>query len=60
MEMDIRHFGLRVEMPEKDFALISGVLYEPEDKLRIPAVVGKIPGVERVQMDVTLVPAGYN
>jgi hypothetical protein len=36
------------------------VLYEPEDKLRIPAVVGKIPGVERVQMDVTLVPAGYN
>ena len=39
-------------MPEKDVALISGVLYQPEDKVRIPAVVGKIPGVERVQMDV--------
>jgi hypothetical protein len=60
MEMDIRHFGLRVEMPEKDVALISGVLYEVEDKVRIPAVVGKIPGVERVQMDVTLVPAAYD
>ena len=60
MEMDIRHFGLRVEMPEKDVALISGVLYEPEDKVRIPAVVGKIPGVEKVRMDVTLVPAAYD
>jgi hypothetical protein len=60
MEMDIRHFGLRVDMPEKDVALISGVLYQPEDKVRIPAVVGKIPGVEKVQMDVTLVPAGYD
>ena len=39
MEMDIRHFGLRVEMPEKDVALISGVLYELEDKARIPAAV---------------------
>ena len=56
MEMGIRHFGLRVDMPEKDVALISGVLYELEDKIRIPAVVGKIPGVEKVHMDVTLVP----
>lgn len=60
MEMDLRHFGLRVEIPEKGVAHISGVLYNHEDKGRIPAVVGKIPGVEKVQMDVTLVPVGYD
>jgi cytidylate kinase len=60
MEMDLRHIGLRVEMPEKGVAHISGVLFKPEDKKRIPAVVGRIPGIEKVQMDVTLVPAGYD
>jgi osmotically-inducible protein OsmY len=60
MEMDLRHSGLRVEMPEKGVATISGVLFNHEDKGRIPAVVGRIPGVERVQLDVTLVPARYD
>jgi cytidylate kinase len=60
MAMDIRHAGLRVDMPDKDVALISGVVYQAEDKVRIPAVVGKVPGVAKVQMDVTLVPAGYD
>lgn len=59
MEMDIRHSGLRVEMPQKGVAHISGVLFNHEDKGRIPAVVGRIPGVEKVQLDVMLVPAGY-
>jgi cytidylate kinase len=60
MEMDIRHSGLRVELPEKGVAHITGVLYNHEDKGRIPAVVGRIPGVEKVHLDVTLVPAGYD
>jgi cytidylate kinase len=60
IEMDLRHAGLRVEMPEKGVAQISGVLYKHEDKGRIPAIVGRIPGVEKVQMDVTLMPAGYD
>jgi cytidylate kinase len=60
MGMDIRHSGLRVEMPEKGVATISGALFNHEDKGRIPAVVGRIPGVERVQLDVTLVPARYD
>ena len=47
-------------MPEKGVAHITGVLYNHEDKGRIPTVVGRIPGVERVQLDVTLVPAGYD
>ena len=34
--------------------------YNHADKGRIPAVVGRIPGVEKVQLDVTLVPAGYD
>jgi len=60
MEMDLRHAGLKVEMPEKGVAHISGVLYKHEDHGRIPAVVGKIPGVEKVQLDVTLMPVGYD
>lgn len=60
MELDLRHAGLRVEMPEKGVAHISGVLYNHEDKGRIPAIVGRIPGVEKVDLDVTLVPAGYD
>jgi hypothetical protein len=40
--------------------VISGLLYNHEDKGRIPAVVGRIPGVEKVQLDVTLVPARYD
>jgi len=59
MEMDLRHAGLRVEMPAKGVAHITGVLYKHEDKGRIPAVIGRIPGVEKVQLDVTLVPVGY-
>jgi len=59
MEMDLRHSGLRVEMPEKGVAHITGVLYNHADKGRIPAVVERIPGVEKVQLDVTLVPVGF-
>ena len=59
MEMNLRHSGLRVEMPEKGVAHITGVLYNHTDKGRIPEVVGRIPGVEKVQLDVTLVPVGY-
>ena len=47
-------------MPEKGVAHITGVLYNHADKGRIPAVVERIPGVEKVQLDVTLVPAGYD
>jgi hypothetical protein len=60
MAMDLRHAGLRVEMPEKGVAQISGVLYRHEDKGRIPEIVGRIPGVEEVQMEVALMPAGYD
>lgn len=59
MEMDIRHAGLKVEVPEKGVAHISGVLYQYEDKRLIPEVVGQIPGVEKVQLDITWVPAAY-
>jgi cytidylate kinase len=58
-EMNLRHAGLRVEMPERGVARISGVLFRHEDKGRIPAVVGKIPGVEKVQVeDVMVAPVG--
>ncbi len=60
LEMDLRHAGLRVEMPEKGVAQISGVLYKFEDKGRIPAIVGRIPGVEKVQLEVTMMPTAYD
>ena len=60
-EMDLRHAGLRVEIPEKGVAHISGVLFKHEDKGRIPAIVGRIPGIEKVQVDdVMVAPAGYD
>jgi hypothetical protein len=59
--MDLRPAGLRVEMPEKGVVHISGVLFKHEDKGRIPVVVAKIPGVEKVQVDdVMVTPAGYD
>jgi cytidylate kinase len=60
LEMDLRHAGLKVEMPEKGVAQISGVLYNHEDKGRIPEIVSRIPGVEKVQIDVTMMPAAYD
>jgi hypothetical protein len=60
MEMDIRHAGLTVEMPEKGVVHISGVLYKYEDKRLIPEIVGRVPGVEKVQLDVSWVPVGYD
>jgi hypothetical protein len=36
------------------------VLYKREDKGRIPEIVGRIPGVEKVEMEVTMMPAGYD
>jgi cytidylate kinase len=59
MEMDLRYAGLKVEMPEKGVAHISGVLYQHEDKARIPEIVSSLPGVEKVELDVRLVPVGY-
>jgi len=59
-EIDMALNGLKVEMPEKGVAQISGVLYRYEDKGRIPAIVGRIPGVEKVQSDVTMMPAAYD
>jgi len=60
-KMGMRPAGLRVDMPEKGVVHISGVLFKHEDKGRIPAVVGRIPGVEKVQVDdVIVAPVGYD
>jgi hypothetical protein len=60
LEMDLRHAGLKVEIPEKGVAQISGVLYKHEDRDRIPEIVSRIPGVEKVQLAVTMMPAAYD
>jgi len=60
LDLDLRLSALTVEMPEKGVAHISGILFNREDKERIPAVVGRIPGVEKIELDVTLMPAGYD
>jgi hypothetical protein len=44
MEMDIRQVGLRVDIPNKSYAHISGVVFNHRDRDRIPEVVGKCPG----------------
>jgi osmotically-inducible protein OsmY len=57
-ELGIRQLGLRIEVPEKGVVQISGALYDPEDEQRIPDRVKTIAGVEKIRMDVVLIPAG--
>ena len=40
-------------MPEKGVAHISGALCKHEDRGRVPEAVARIPGVEKVQLNVT-------
>jgi CMP/dCMP kinase len=58
-ELDLKPLGLGVEVPEKGVVHISGIIYNHEDKERIPKVVRGIPGVERVDMDVMVMPREY-
>jgi len=58
-ELDLKPLGLMVEVPEKGVVHISGILLNHEDKERIPKVVRGIPGVERVDMDVMVMPIEY-
>jgi len=59
LELDLRSMGVRVEMPQKGVVHISGVLHNQEDKARIPEIIKGIPGVERVDVDVMVLPSAY-
>jgi cytidylate kinase len=59
-ELDLKPLGLMVEVPEKGVVHISGILLNHADKERIPKVVRGIPGVERVDMDVMVMPTEYS
>jgi cytidylate kinase len=59
VEMNLLPMGTLVEMPEKGIVRISGVLDDQEDEERIAKVVRSIPGVEKLDLDVLIVPAGY-
>jgi osmotically-inducible protein OsmY len=57
MELDLQPLGARVEVIEKGIVHISGLIYKHEDTERIEKVIRGIPGVERVEMDVMVMPA---
>jgi len=59
-ELDLKPLGLMVDVPEKGVVHISGILLNHEDKERIPEVVRSIPGVERIDMDVMVMPTEYS
>jgi cytidylate kinase len=59
VEMNLLPMGTLVEMPEKGIVRISGVLDDQEDEERIAKVVRSIPGVEKLELDVLIVPARY-
>jgi len=46
-----------VEVVEKGIVHISGLIYHHEDTERIEKVIRGIPGVERVEVDVMVMPA---
>jgi hypothetical protein len=58
-ELDLKPLGLVVEVPEKGVVQISEILLNHEDKERILKVVRGIPSVERVDMDVMVMPTEY-
>jgi len=57
MELDLQPMGAKVEVIEKGIVHISGLIYKYEDSERIEQVIRSIPGVERVEMDVMIMPA---
>jgi len=59
LELDLRPMGVRVEIPQKGVVHISGFLYNQEVKARIPKLIRGFPGVERVDVDVMVLPVGY-
>jgi osmotically-inducible protein OsmY len=57
LELDLQPMGGKVEMMEKGVVHISGVIYKHEDEERIAKAIRGIPGVERVEMDLMVMPA---
>jgi CMP/dCMP kinase len=57
LELDLQPAGVKVEVMEKGVVHISGMLYEHEDKERIAKIARGLPGVERVDLDVMIIPA---
>ena len=61
MEQGFQFKGLRVEMPEKGFVQLSGIVEIHVNKDSIAEVIKLIPGVERVDMDMLMVlPVSYD
>jgi len=59
IERGVRPLGLSVEVPSKGVVHVTGVIHQADDKQLIEDVTKAAPGVVQVQVDVTLVPAGY-
>lgn len=59
-EMDLQYSALVVGMSDEGVVRVSGVVFDVEDKERIPATIGRLPGVEKVELDITTMPAGYD
>jgi len=57
LELDLQPMGGKVEMLEKGVVQISGLIYKHEDEERIAKAIRGIPGVERVEMDLMVMPA---
>jgi len=53
---DISTNALRIEVPKKGVASITGWTYTQEDKDRVFHVVQEVPGVQEVKSDVNVVP----
>lgn len=61
LEQGFQFTGLRVEMPEKGFVQLSGIVENHVNKDSIAEVIKLIPGVERVDMDMLMVlPVSYD
>jgi len=58
LDNGISNATIRVEVPEKGIAHITGMVYDPADRQRIPDLMKRVAGISEARVDVFTVPAG--
>ena len=56
LENGISNSTIRVDVPEKGMAHITGAVYNSADQQRLPDLIRRVPGISDVRVDVFVVP----
>jgi cytidylate kinase len=56
LENGISNATIRVDVPEKGVAHITGAVYNPADQQRLPDLIKRVPGISEARVDVFVAP----